>query len=302
MATVDLSLLPVLDVVEELDYETILAERIATLISLYPEDQQEAVARTLALESEPVVKLLQENAYREVIWRQRVNEAARAVMLAYAIDSDLDNIGANFNVERLVVTPADDTTIPPTPAEMELDADYRLRIQQAFEGLSVAGSVGSYQYHGRSADGRVGDISVISPSPACVTISVLSRENNGVASEELLAIVRNALNAEDVRPVADRVTVQSAEIVNYQINATLYLYPGPESEPIRAAAEAKLKAYISAQHRLGRDIRKSAIYAALHVEGVQRVELAAPVADIVLDNTQASFCTDYSLVIGGSDE
>ncbi|EIY5532017.1 baseplate assembly protein, partial [Salmonella enterica] len=67
-------------------------------------------------------------------------------------------------------------------------------------------------------------------------------------------------------------------------------------------AEAKLKAYISAQHRLGRDIRKSAIYAALHVEGVQRVELAAPVADIVLDNTQASFCTDYSLVIGGADE
>ncbi|EAM9072439.1 baseplate assembly protein [Salmonella enterica subsp. enterica] len=302
MATVDLSLLPVPDVVEELDYETILAERIATLISLYPEDQQEAVARTLALESEPVVKLLQENAYREVIWRQRVNEAARAVMLAYAIDSDLDNIGANFNVERLVVTPADDTTIPPAPAEMELDADYRLRIQQAFEGMSVAGSTGAYEFHGRSADGRVADISVISPSPACVTISVLSRENNGAASDELLSIVRNALNAEDVRPVADRVTVQSAQIVDYQISATLFIYPGPESEPVRAAAEAKLKTYISAQHRLGRDIRLSAIYAALHVEGVQRVELAAPVADIVLDKTQASFCTDYQIVIGGSDE
>ncbi|ENE8116605.1 baseplate assembly protein [Salmonella enterica] len=302
MATVDLSLLPVPDVVEELDYETILAERIATLISLYPEDQQEAVARTLALESEPVVKLLQENAYREVIWRQRVNEAARAVMLAYAIDSDLDNIGANFNVERLVVTPADDTTIPPTPAEMELDADYRLRIQQAFEGMSVAGSTGAYEFHGRSADGRVADISVISPSPACVTISVLSRENNGAASDELLSIVRNALNGEDVRPVADRVTVQSAQIVDYQISATLFIYPGPESEPVRADAEAKLKTYISAQHRLGRDIRLSAIYAALHVEGVQRVELTAPVADIVLDKTQASFCTDYQIVIGGSDE
>lgn len=46
MATVDLSQLPVPDVVEELDYETILAERKATLISLYPEDQQEAIART----------------------------------------------------------------------------------------------------------------------------------------------------------------------------------------------------------------------------------------------------------------
>ncbi len=223
MPIIDLNQLPAPDVVEELDFESILAERKATLISLYPEDQQEAVARTLTLESEPLVKLLEENAYRELIWRQRVNEAARAVMLACAAGNDLDVIGANYNTTRLTITPADDSTIPPTPAVMESDTDYRLRIQQAFEGLSVAGSVGAYQYHGRSADGRVADISVTSPSPACVTISVLSRENNGVASEDLLAVVRNALNGEDVRPVADRVTVQSAAIVEYQINATLYL-------------------------------------------------------------------------------
>ncbi|EOI5914275.1 baseplate assembly protein [Enterobacter hormaechei] len=302
MAIVDLNQLAAPDVVEELDFETILTERKATLVSLYPEDQQDAVARTLTLESEPMVKLLQENAYREVIWRQRVNESARAVMLAYAAGHDLDNVGANYNVERLVISPADETTLPPTPAVMESDTDYRLRIQQAFEGMSVAGSTGAYQFHGRSADGRVADISVISPEPACVTVSVLSRENNGAASDELLAVVRAALNDEDVRPVADRVTVQSAEIVDYTIDAALYLYPGPESEPVLSAAKAKLQTYISAQHRLGRDIRKSAIYAALHVEGVQRVELAAPVADIVLDDTQASHCTAYSVKIGGNDE
>ncbi|MEE9683308.1 baseplate assembly protein [Lelliottia amnigena] len=303
MATiVDLSQLAAPDVVETLDYETILTERKATLVSLYPADQQEAVARTLMLESEPIVKLLQENAYREVIWRQRVNEAARAVMLAYAAGADLDQLGANSSVERLVITPADETTLPPTPAVMESDTDYRLRIQQAPEGLSTAGSSGAYQFHGRSADGRVADISVISPEPACVTVSVLSRENNGTASDELLAVVRAALNDEDVRPVADRVTVQSATIVDYTIDAALYLYPGPESEPVLSAAKAKLQTYISAQHRLGRDIRKSAIYAALHVEGVQRVELAAPVADIVLDDTQASFCTAYSVTVGGNDE
>jgi phage-related baseplate assembly protein len=111
----------------------------------------------------------------------------------------------------------------------------------------------------------VADISVISPQPANVTVSVLSRENNGVASEEL-AVVRNALNDEDVRPVADRVTVQSANIVDYRIEASLS-FPGPESEPVLSAARARLQAYITAQHRLGRDIRKSAIYAALHVEG-----------------------------------
>lgn len=302
MAIVDLSQLAAPDIVEELNYEILLAERKATLISLYPEDQQEAIARTLTLESEPIVKLLQENAYREVIWRQHVNEAARAVMLAYAAGNDLDNIGANYNVTRLVITPGDESSLPPTPAVMEADTDYRLRIQQAFEGMSVAGSTGAYQFHGRSADGRVADISVISPEPANVTISVLSRENNGVASEELLAVIRNALNDEDVRPVADRVTVQSANIIDYKVDASLFLYPGPESEPVLSAAKAKLKSYISAQHRLGRDIRKSAIYAALHVEGVQRVELAAPLADIVLDSTQASWCSEYSVTIGGNDE
>ncbi|MEI7409974.1 baseplate assembly protein [Pectobacterium aroidearum] len=302
MAMIDLSQLPAPVVVEELDYEAIYTERKAVLLSLYPEDQRAAVARTLALESDPLVKLLQENAYRELLWRQRVNEAARAGMVAYAQGSDLDQLGANFSVARLVITPADDSTLPPTPALMESDSDFRLRIQQSFEGLSVAGSVGAYQYHGRSADGRVADVSVISPSPASVTVSVLSREGDGSASSELVTIVAAALNGEDVRPVADRVTVQSAAIVPYEIDATLYLYRSPEAEPVRAAAEQKLKAYISAQHRLGRDIRRSAIYAALHVEGVQRVELTTPAADIVLTAGQASYCSGYRLGVGGADE
>ncbi len=302
MATIDLSQLPAPNVVEQLDYESLFAERKSTLISLYPPEQQEAISRTLSLESEPLVKLLQENAYREVILRQRVNEAARAVMVAYATGSDLDQLAANNGVQRLVLKPADSTTIPPTDAVMESDSDLRMRIPLAFEGLSVAGPSGAYEYHGRSADGRVADISVISPTPANVTISVLSREANGVAPEDLLVKVRNALNDENVRPIADRVLVQSASVVSYEIDATLFLYPGPESEPITQAAEEKLKAYISAQHRLGRDIRLSAIYAALHVEGVQRVELAEPQVDIVLDKTQASFCTHYAIAVGGSDE
>jgi len=302
MAIVDLSQLAAPDVVEEVDYETLLAERKATFVSLYPEEEREAIARTLTLESEPIVKLLQENAYREVIWRQRVNEAALAVTLAYSASHDLDVIAGNNNTERLTITPGDDSTIPPTAAVMESDADLRLRAQQAFEGLSVAGPVGAYEYHGRSADGRVADVSVESPQPAYVTISVLSREGDGTARPELLAVVEKALNAETVRPVGDRVTVQSAEIVPYKINATLYVYPGPEAEPIRQAAEQKLQNYISAQHRLGRDIRLSAIYAALHVEGVQRVELESPQSDIVLSKSQASNCTSYQITIGGSDE
>ncbi|OCA54206.1 baseplate assembly protein [Photorhabdus namnaonensis] len=302
MPTIDLSQLPPPDVVEPLDYESLLAERKARLISLYPEEQRAAITRTLGLESEPIVKLLQENAYRELLLRQRVNEAARAVMVAYATGSDLDQLGANNNITRLILQNADDSTIPPTPAVMESDRDFRVRIPQAFEGLSVAGPIGAYEYHARSADGRVADASAISPSPANVTVTIMSRENNGVASQDLLNKVAAALNDENVRPVADRVKIQSAQIVEYQIDAVLYLYPTPESEPIRIAAEQQMKRYTETQHRLGRDIRLSAIYAALHVEGVQRVELKSPTTDVVLDKTQVSFCMHANLKVGGSDE
>ncbi|EFF0166324.1 baseplate assembly protein [Escherichia coli] len=300
--TIDLSQLPPPVVVEPLDFETLFAQRKAAFIAMYPEDEQEEIARTLELESEPITMLLEENCYRELLLRQRVNEAARAVMLAYSTDSDLDNLAVNFNVERLTIQEEDDSVTPPIEAVMESDADLRTRTQQAFEGLSVAGPTAAYEFWGRSADGRVADISAVSPTPACVTISVLSREGDGTANDDLLSVVAAALNDEEVRPVADRVTVQSAEIVPYQIDATLYIYPGPEAEPVRQASEQQLQAYIAAQNRLGRDIRLSAIYAALHVEGVQRVELAQPVADIVLSDYQASHCTEYTITVGGYDE
>lgn len=302
MATIDLSQLPAPNVVEALDFETLLQARKAALVALYPADQQAAITRTLELESEPIVKLLQENSYRELILRQRINEAAKATMVAWASGGDLDQLGMNNGVTRLVLTPADSSTLPPTAAVMEKDEDFRLRIAQAFEGLSVAGPAGAYEYHARSADGRIADVSATSPAPAEVLITVLSREGHGEASAGLLSAVNIALNDENVRPVADRVSVQSANIVEYSVDATLFLYPGPEAEPIRAAAEARLAAFVTAQSRLGRDIRRSALFAALHVEGVQRVELAQPAQDVVLDKTQAGWCTGRAIGVGGSDE
>lgn len=302
MPTINLSQLTPPDVIESLDAEQLLRERKTVLIASMPVHLRDAVANTLSLESEPLTKLLEENVYREVLLRQRINESARAVMVAYAKGADLDQLAANYNLSRLVLRPANEKTIPPTPAILESDDDLRLRIPAAFEGLSVAGPVGSYEFHARSADGRVSDVSAISPTPANVTISVLSREGDGTASEELLRIVELALNDEDVRPVADRIKVQSAKIIPYQIDATLFLFPGPESEPIRKEANRRLTQYITEQHRLGRDIRLSAIYAALHVAGVQRVELKQPAKDVVLDKTQASYCTKSALTIGGSDE
>ncbi|SUI67401.1 phage baseplate assembly protein J [Salmonella enterica subsp. enterica] len=139
MAVIDLSQLPAPQIVDVPDFETLLAERKAAFVLLYPADEQDAVRRTLALESEPVTKLLQESTYREILLRQRINEAAQAVMVAYSIGNDLEQLAANCNVKRLTVVPADNDAVPPVAAVMEDDEALRQRIPAAFEGLSVAG-------------------------------------------------------------------------------------------------------------------------------------------------------------------
>lgn len=297
MSTVDISLLPPPDVIEPLNYETLLSAIQQRIIELTPNSEKDAIRATLALESEPLTMLTEAYAYRALLTRQRVNDAARAVMLAYATSTDLDNLVATFNVQRLVIRPADPTTIPPTPAVMESDSDLRKRAPQAFEGLSVAGPTAAYEFFARSADGRVADAKATSPSPACVTVCILSREGDGTAGQDLIDIVDSALSGDDIRPVADRLTVQSAEIVNYEITATVYCKPGPEIEPIEQAALQQLQEYINTRHRIGLSVWRSSIDAALTVEGVVHVELDSPTNDIAISNIQASWCASPKITV-----
>lgn len=299
MPTIDLSQLPSPTIIEALNFETILIEVKAVMVAAFPEDQQAAVAAALTLESEPLTIIAQAMTYRELLLRQRINEGVAACMLSHATGDDLDNIAANLDTERLVITEATDTA----DAVTESDEALRLRAQAAFEGMSVAGPSAAYEYFARSASGQVADARATSPSPSEVVVAVLSTEGDGTASAALLAAVAAAVNDEEVRPLGDRVTVQSAEIVPYTIDATLYLYPGPESEPIINAAMASLKAFLADNDKkIGRDIVRSAISAALHVQGVQRVVINAPADDLQIDNTQAARNTGYTVDNGGTDE
>lgn len=296
-SAIDLSLLPVPDVVETLDYEVILAAMKADLAARAPD-----LAAVLALESEPLVKLLEVCAYREVLIRARVNDAAQAVTLARATGTDLDNLAALFGVARLVINPGDPLAVPPVAPTLESDADLRRRAQLALEGFSTAGPEGAYVFHALSADGDVLDVSATSPSPGDVLVTVLSRTGSGTAPAPLLATVQAALNADDVRPLCDNVVVQSAAIVSYAITATLYFYPGPDSAVVMAAAQAAATAYAAAQHRIGRDVTISGLHAALHQPGVQRVVLTSPSAALTIGSAQASWCTAITLINGGVDE
>ncbi|ATD60414.1 MAG: baseplate J/gp47 family protein [Janthinobacterium svalbardensis] len=298
MSTIDLSLLPAPSIVEVLSFEAIYAERKAALVAHFPASQQDAIARALEIESEPMAKLLQENPYRELVWRQRVNDGARALMLAFASGTDLDQLAANVNLTRLVTVQQLDADTSVTT--VETDTLLRERIQLAFEGLSVAGPRNAYVKHARDADARVADISAISPEPCEVVVTVLSNVGDGIASDELLAVVHAALSDEDVRPLGDRLSVQSADIVHFTIRATLYLDAHPEAEPILQSAGERTAAYAAERRRLGRDVNRSAIIAALHAEGVKKVVLHEPADDIAVADMQAAYCDGIDIANGGA--
>lgn len=291
---INLSNLPAPAVVETLDFETIVQEMRDDLVARFP-----AIEGVIDLESEPARKLIEVFAYREVVMRARINSAARAVMMAYATGADLDHIAAMFGVSRFLITPANPDAVPPTEAVYETDDDLRRRTQLALEGFSTGGPSGAYIFHALSADADVLDASAISPAPGDVLVTVLSRTGDGTASPELLAAVDAALNDEDVRPLCDAVSVQSADIVEYQIEAALLFEAGPDPATVIAAAGAAAAAYVAAQHRLGKDITISGIHAALHQPGVARVDLSSPAANIAISDEQAGYCTGIALTDGG---
>ena len=299
---VDLSKLTPPKVLEDLNYEELLAARKQAFINLYPENERDFWRARLNLESEPITKLLEENCYLQLLERSRINTAAQATMLAYATGTDLDVLAANFNVSRKLIQAENNNVTPSLPAIYEDDTSLRLRAQLAFEGLSVAGPRAAYTFHALSAHADVADVSVISLQPAQVTITVLSRQGRGEAAADVLNAVREKVNDDNIRPIGDRVTVQSATITEYQISAKLHTYRGPELEPIKQAANENLKKYTLERHRLGRDISLSGIYAALHIEGVQRVELISPSADISLSQEKASYCTSINIELVPSDD
>lgn len=289
---VDLSQLPAPAVVEELNYEEILGAMQADLIARDP-------SFTALTESDPALKLLEIAAYREFLLRQRVNEAAKAVLLPHATGADLDNLGAFFGVTRFLLESGDPSSLPPIPDSYESDTDFRRRIQLSLEGHSTAGPAGSYIFHGLSADSDIKDVAVTSPAPGEVLLSILSRTGNGHAPTALLAKVAETVSADDVRPLTDHVTVQSAEIVPYQVTATLQFFAGPDRDVVLEAAQKAIESYCQDTHRIGRDVTLSGLYSALHQPGVAKVTLTAPTQDLAISYLQAGYCDALTLEDGG---
>ena len=289
---INLAELPPPEVVEQISYDQQLTQLKARLSTIYPDFNA-------MVESDPVIKILEIMAYELVRYRQQKNEDLKAVMLAYSKGSDLDHLGALVGVLRLTVDPGKPEAVPPIPPTMETDDDYRARIQMAPEDFTNAGTGPRYRSVAMAAHGDIKDASAISPAPGQVSIAILSRDGDGTPTSAALNAVRSAVLAPDVYQLTDQVSVISASIIRYQVHAKLHLQTGPDKNLVINEARGNLQRYVKKQHGIGRPVTQGGLYAALHVPGVDRVELKKPTTDILPESESAAWCESFTVQEAG---
>lgn len=185
------------------------------------------------------------------------------------------------------------TTISQNGSDIESDDSYRERIMLAFERFSNAGSKGAYAYFARAVSQEIIDVFVsnaTSPNgqPIGGTVAVHLLGKTMPVSDNLIREANKALNDEKVRPLCDTVTVNSAKVVNFTLNAELTTFTGTNHDEVLANAKSAFETYQKqAQSRLGQDIVPLNIAKVLQVAGVYDVRLISPNLTAIADDSVA---------------
>ncbi|MGV1352837.1 baseplate assembly protein, partial [Klebsiella pneumoniae] len=218
---IDLSQLPPPQLIDTISFEDILAQQKADVLARWAEVRRSRPdlppIDTLMLETEPITLILEATSYRETLLRALVNDKARATLLAFAKGSDLDQIGALFDVRRM---PLVDGPRPfaEHPEDWEADERYRRRVQLAPEAFSTAGPAGAYVFHALSASIEIFDAHAFSPADGRVTV-VLAGAGGAEVSDATVTAVVDRLDRDDIVPLTDQRSVVRAERVLYQVSA-----------------------------------------------------------------------------------
>lgn len=260
--------------IEQLDYETILAEHVREARAIDGWDAE--------LESDPVMKLLEISAYRELTMRARINHAAISNLAQFTADDDLDAAAQWYQISRL---------------PDEADERLRNRLFHHIRGMANNGTQDSYIARTMAADVRVKDVAAYRLAPGKVNVAVwvnTSVTDETVPAEDIAAVELHIL--EEVmtnvrREFSDKrdmlgidVNVYSAKFYSVDVAATVYL-----SNHAPANAYEKLSEHLrdcaAAEATFGRSLSTSQIVAWLHesigsADFVEKVVLTSPSEDL----------------------
>jgi phage-related baseplate assembly protein len=219
-------------------------------------------------------------AYRELLLRQRINQAAKANLLTFAIGTDLDNLAAFYGIAR---------------KEGETDEELRARTHAKIVGWSSSGSREAYKFHALNSDSRVKEANADSPEPGLVRISILSKEEGGIVSSDLLESVNNYMQREDTRMLTDTVEVVPCGLIEVNVKAKIILMNSTPPEILDTIKSSFILAF-SKIAGLGVSISRSWIISNLFLSGVKDVELITPTEDILVSEIECAKLTGVELI------
>lgn len=261
---IDLQMLPAPDLVEPINIESIYQEILAEYIALNPNF-------TAAVETDPMVKLMEYVAYREAGLRARINDVARSNYLAFADGADLDHLAA---------WPAGITRLAGEPRARFA---YRVQLRQA----AMAGT-GFRERYIESALGISLDVVAADARSTGGAIQIVVWLSDALTVAEKLALLDqiSAFFASDTgAPLGIPVAVKAATPRAVDLTATVWREPTAAAD-VASTLESTLATAINDYAKLGRDIPPSWIDARLHVTGIAKVSLPADFTGIAVGDDE----------------
>lgn len=285
------------------------------------------------LEFDPIVINQETNSFFETLLRDRVNQAARAVTLAYGAGSDLDAIGSRYPnpaARQTLLSYARDASFIPTqplatgvprlalvaeprgtsvdfPADWESDDRYRRRLWLSGSAFNTAGAEDAYVFWALTSVPALRDVTatVVRPSrrdTPVVLVTLLNSTVDGKPTPEQIVAVHSKLHQRDIRPATDVVQVRGPGVIPVDYDIELTLFPAADPITRKAAVVSALNDLIESNRYLGADHTIMAIEAACAQNEVQNCRIVSPVTSVKASATQFIKVNSVNVRVTGYDE
>ena len=186
-------------------------------------------------------------------------------------------------------------------ADVENDESLTERIFLYPSSYSTAGAEAAYIYWAKTYRSDVSDVMAYSPAAGKVTVLFLL--DGGIPSSSDVAGMTEHLNAKNIRPLTDQLTVQAPTVVTYNLALAYYIDAADSAQAtaIQAKVAAAIADYKTWQQAIGRDINPSQLIRRIMEAGAKRVEVTAPVYTPV-NTTSVAVAGTETISYGGLEE
>lgn len=163
-------------------------------------------------------------------------------------------------------------------SDVEDDENFAYRIYLAPSSYSVAGPTDAYVYRTKSYSAAIGDVEVTSPAPVEVEVRFLLSDGS-LPTGDLCNEIFKHLDADNIRPLTDHVTVLAPTEQEFDIDFTYYINKSDtdKAASIQAQVTDAVNDYIKWQtYTIGKDINEDELRVRVKAAGAKRLEIRNP--------------------------